>query len=373
MFKVKPHLAWGLAALMMLMVAAPVLASELGEQQQQVQRQMEAQRGKTAAAQKKVDSVSDQLRKVQTELEQARGDYKAIQAKLSHTEDQIEINTAILETAEKRLSERNVILNKRIRDIYQNGQLSYLDVLLGARDFTDFTTRSELLKRVLNKDMELILKVKAEKELVLQTKQALDRDRASILELKQAAEEKKKTIEASKIAQEAVLATAVSEKSASERAYQDLVATSQSIEQMIRRNQSNQGPSGSTGSMIWPTDVTLITSPYGWRTHPVFGTQRFHSGIDIGSDYGDTVSAADGGVVIFSDWMGGYGKAVIIEHGNSISTLYAHNSELLVSEGQRVRKGEPISRVGSTGYSTGPHLHFEIRQNGSPVNPMGYL
>lgn len=373
MFKVRPHLAWGLAALMMLMIVAPVLASELGEQQQQVQRQMELQREKTAAAQQKVDSVSDQLRKVQTELEQATGDYKAIQDKLSYTEDQIEINTEFLEKAEKKLAERNVILSKRIRDIYQNGQLSYLDVLLGASDFTDFTTRSELLKRVLNKDMELILKVKAEKELVLQTKEALARDRASILELKKAAEEKKKTIEVSKQAQEEVLSVAVSERSASEQAYQDLVATSRSIEQMIRRNQINQGPSGSTGSMIWPTDVTLITSPFGWRTHPVFGTQRFHSGIDIGSDYGDTVVAADGGVVIFSDWMGGYGKAVIIEHGNSMSTLYAHNSELLVSEGQRVRKGEPISRVGSTGYSTGPHLHFEIRQNGSPVNPMGYL
>ena len=96
---------------------------------------------------------------------------------------------------------------------------------------------------------------------------------------------------------------------------------------------------------MWPTDVREITSPYGWRTHPIFGSQRYHSGIDIGADYGDTVVAADGGVVAHADWYGGYGKAVIIDHGNGLVTLYAHNSQLLVSEGQTVRKGEAISRL----------------------------
>ncbi|MBP2628399.1 MAG: Peptidase [Firmicutes bacterium] len=374
MFRIRQYLASCLVLMMLMMVTLPVVANELEEQQQQVQQQMQAQQDKTSAAQQKVDSVANQLRKVQTELERAQGDYKDIQTKLSSTEQQIKANTVVLATAEKKLSERSLILNKRIRDIYQNGQLSYLDVLLGANDFSDFTTRMDILKRIINRDLELILKVKAERELVLQTKASLENDRASILTLKQAAEERKKTIEVSKKERQRVLDAAVSERDASEQAYQELVDTSRRIEQMIRnKKSSNSGPSGGTGAMIWPTDVREITSPFGWRTHPVFGSQRFHSGIDIGADYGDTVSAADGGVVIFADWMGGYGKAVIIEHGNGISTLYGHNSQLLVSEGQRVRKGEAISRVGSTGYSTGPHLHFEVRQDGSPVNPMGYL
>ncbi len=375
MFRIRQHLACGLVFFMIVMIALPVLACELGEQQQQVQQQMQAQQEKTAAAQQKVDSVSDQLRKVQTQLETAQGDYKSVQGKLSATEEQIKKNTVILATTEKKLAERSLILNTRIRDIYQNGQLSYLDVLLGANDFGDLTTRIDILKRIINKDLELILKVKAERELVLQTKAALDNDRASILVLKQTIEEKKNAIEASKKERERVLDAAVSERNASEQAYRELAEASQRIERMIRDRQtsSNRGPSGGTGSMMWPTAVTQITSPFGWRTHPVFGSQRFHSGIDIGADYGDTVAAADGGVVILSEWMGGYGKAVIIEHGNGISTLYGHNSELLVSEGQRVRKGEAIARVGSTGYSTGPHLHFEVRQDGSPVNPMSYL
>ncbi|SFL45897.1 murein hydrolase activator EnvC family protein [Pelosinus propionicus] len=374
MFKIRQYLAMSLAIVAMCVAIGPALASELAEQQQQVQQQMQIQQEKAAEAKQKVNSVADQLHKVQMELDNAQGDYNAIQAKRSATEELIAVNTTVLAKAEKNLSERSLVLNKRIRDIYQNGQLSYLDVLFGANDFSDFTTRMDLLKRIMNKDIELIIKVKAERELVLQKRAELESDKAAILQLEQAAIEKKKIIESSKKEREAVLASAVNERDAAEQSYQELLETSRKIEQMIRQSQSGkQGSSGGTGTMMWPTDVTEITSPYGWRTHPIFGTSRYHSGIDIGADYGDSVRAADSGVVIYADWMGGYGKAVIIEHGNGISTLYGHNSELLVVEGQRVRKGEVISRVGSTGYSTGPHLHFEVRENGSPTSPMDYL
>lgn len=357
---------------LLLVMAAPVLASEMDQQLQEVQQRMEAQQNKAARAQRQVDSVSEQLRAIQGDLDTAQAEYKAIQNKLTYTENQIEQNTQILAKAEKNLTERSKVLNKRIRDIYKNGQVSYLDVLLGANDFGDFTTRMDILKRVLKQDTELIAKVKAERELVLQKKADLERDRSAIVELKNAAAAKKKVIEDSKSERENVLTTAVSERDSAERAYQELLDTSRRIEQMIRSSQSGNRSSESTGSMLWPTSGP-ITSPFGWRTHPIFGTQRYHSGIDIGADYGDSVVAVDGGVVIYADWMGGYGKAVIVDHGGGISTLYAHNSELLVGEGQRVGKGQTISRVGSTGYSTGPHLHFEVRENGSPVNPLNYL
>ena len=170
-----------------------------------------------------------------------------------------------------------------------------------------------------------------------------------------------------------MLNAATYEREMAERAYRELIETSKQIETMIRRIQSGEkNIGGSTGTMVWPAEGE-ITSPFGWRVHPIFGTQRLHTGIDIGADYGDATRAADGGVVIHSDWMGGYGNAVIIDHGNGISTLYAHNSQLLVSEGQTVAKGQTVARVGSTGYSTGPHLHFEVRQNGTPVNPSNFL
>lgn len=372
----RKSMALALMLVLLTLLVIPAWAADLEDQQQQVQQQMQMQQNRKDAAQQKVDSVSEQLRKVQSDLATAQSEYKSIQARLSSTEQQIEANTVVLAKAEKNLAERSKVLNKRIRDIYENGQVNYLDVLLGAKDFGDFATRMDILKRVINSDIELIIKVKAERELVLTKKAELERDKAAIVDLKKAAEEQKQQIEANKRKQETVLESAVSERDTAEQAYQELMETSRRIEQMIRNNRAGKGGGGgggsSTGAMIWPASGP-ITSPFGWRTHPIFGTSRYHSGIDIGADYGDAVGVADGGVVIYADWMGGYGKAVIIDHGGGISTLYAHNSELVVSEGQRVRKGETVSYVGSTGYSTGPHLHFEVRQDGSPVNPMNYL
>lgn len=359
-----------LAALFLLTSVLPVLANE--QELQDVQRRMQQQQNKAAQAQQQINSVSEQLRTIQGDLDGALAEYNAIQAKLSRTEEQIVVNTEIMRKAEKNLAERSEILNKRMRDIYKNGQVSYLDVLFGANDFGDFTTRMELLKRVLNQDVVLISKVKAERELILQKKAELEQDKASILELKQAATEKKKLIETRKDEREAVLDSAINEKDTADRAYKELMETSRRIEQMIRNSKPGSKGAEATGALVWPYDGP-ITSPFGWRTHPIFGTQTFHTGIDIGADHGDPVVAADGGVVIYADWMGGYGKAVIIDHGGGISTLYAHNSQLLVSEGQRVQKGQTISLIGTTGYSTGPHLHFEVRQNGSPTNPMSYL
>lgn len=368
--------ALALALLLIVGGALPVLADEIEDHQRQlqdIQQQMQQHQQKAADAQKKVTSVSEQLRIIQVDLDGARADYNAIQSRRIYTEQQIAINTDILAKAEKSLAERTKILNKRIRDIYENGQVSYLDVLLGATDFNDFTTRADLLKRVLAQDADLINKVRLERALVIQKKAELERDRAAILALEKAAAEKKGIVEVRRSERAAVLDSAVHERDTAERAYQELQETSRRIEQMIRNIKSgNRDEMGASGAMSWPISGP-ITSPYGWRTHPIFGTSRYHSGIDIGADYGDPIRAADGGVIIYADWMGGYGYAVIIDHGGGISTLYGHNSELLVGVGQRVYKGQTIARAGSTGYSTGPHCHFEVRQNGSPVNPMAYL
>ena len=124
--------------------------------------------------------------------------------------------------------------------------------------------------------------------------------------------------------------------------------------------------------MSWPCNGP-ITSPFGYRVHPIFGTTIYHSGIDIGVDYGTPIHAADSGTVIYAGWIDGYGNTVIIDHGNNITTLYGHNSSLAVSDGQSVSKGTVIAYAGSTGNSTGPHCHFEVQVGGSAVDPMGYL
>lgn len=156
----------------------------------------------------------------------------------------------------------------------------------------------------------------------------------------------------------------------------DLIARSNEIRQIIQsRMQQNSGSDQivhGSGTFIWPCNGP-ITSPFGYRTHPIFGTTIYHSGIDIGVDYNTPIHAADGGTVILAGWCGGYGNAVIIDHGNGLQTLYGHNTSVAVSEGQTVSQGQVIAYSGSTGYSTGPHCHFEVRRNGEAVDPMGYL
>lgn len=354
-----------------------VLADEIEQMQTElnsITQQIQDQLGKVNKIKQEVNTVAGQLEEVETELDQHQGELRSVESRLLATQRQIEENTKLLEKTEKSLASRSQVLNKRMRDIYMYGQVSYLDILVGASDFNDFVTRYDLLRRILQSDAELIAKAKTERELIAQKKKELERDVAAIQELKKIAVEKRTLVASRYQAKRSILNNLESQKDEAERAYNELQRSSNRIEQMIRARKGGGAPSGAivTGSYMWPTNG-VITSNFGWRTHPVFGNQRLHAGMDIGADYGENVLAADGGVVIGAGWISGYGKTVIIEHNSTYSTLYAHASELLVSDGQVVRKGQLIARVGDTGYTTGPNLHFEVRVNGSPTDPRGYL
>ena len=365
-----------LVVLLFVLAAAPALADELEEKQQQltnVQQQIEAQQRKAELARRKEQTIAEQLRAIQQELDVAEEEFEAINDQLENTEQHIKSNIELSNRLTKKLEAQTKTLHRRIRDIYKNGQVNYLDVLLGAKDFNDFVSRMDILKKILAYDNALIQGTKTDREALRKAKEQLETDRAKIVELRKLAAAKREQVASRRQERRGVLNAATYERETAERAYRELIETSRQIEQMIKRIQSgDKNIGGSTGTMTWPAEGE-VTSPFGWRVHPIFGTQRLHTGIDIGADYGDAIRAADGGVVIHADWMGGYGNAVIIDHGNGISTLYAHNSQLLVSEGQTVSKGQTVARCGSTGYSTGPHLHFEVRHNGSPVNPLNYL
>ncbi len=144
------------------------------------------------------------------------------------------------------------------------------------------------------------------------------------------------------------------------------------MELLIQRSMQKNRVFLGTGRFIAPVSG-WVSSPYGWRTHPIFKRRIFHTGIDIASGYGVPIRAADSGEVIFRGWWGGYGNAIIIDHGTSISTVYAHLSRIVVNKNIKVSKGTIIGYVGSTGFSTGPHLHFEVRVKGKPVNPRLYI
>lgn len=173
-----------------------------------------------------------------------------------------------------------------------------------------------------------------------------------------------------------MLYKAQEEEQSSQEEYERLLAISENIASMLRNMENSGGGApagqGGTGQFMWPCNGP-ITSYYGWRTHPIFGTTKYHSGMDIAVDSGTPIHAADSGTIVYSGWLGGYGNCVMIDHGGGLVTLYAHNSALNVGEGQYVSKGAVVAYAGSTGYSTGPHCHFEVRLHGELTEPLNYL
>lgn len=365
---------------------------DLNNQLSGIQQQMEEAGNKKANAEVTITNVSEQLHQIQVELDQATANLKNYEQQRMAVENEIVKNEKLLAEAQARLSKREGVLNKRVRDIYINGRLSYLEVIIGAKDFSDFANRVEMLKRIIDADIKLISSIKTEREEISQRKATLEADRAKVVELENKAREAQAVIQKKKDEQSAILAQAQNDKAVAEQMQADLQASSDAIRAMLQQRaaeraaaaaaaaqaaQSSGGGSDytyvqGTGQLAWPVSG-VITSGFGWREHPIFGRQIFHSGIDIGVDEGTPVHAADSGTVVYSGWMDGYGYAVVIDHGNGISTLCAHNSDLAVSEGQSVSKGTVIAYAGSTGNATGPHVHFEVRVNGDPVNPLGYL
>ena len=365
-----------LSLLMSLSVTGTALADDLEDQLADLQRQAEEQQAKTNEASAKVESVSERLRQIQEELRVATAEYKEVKGQLDSVEDKISDNTELLQKTEADLKVKNKKLQQRVRDIYINGQISYVDVLFGAKDFADLMTRMDVLKRIIKHDYDLIMKVKEEKATVENTRAQLEKDKAEAEVLVADAQAKKAKVEDKESEQQVLLDQAIYDRDTSERMYEEIMAASQEVANMIRRSHmSSAGYSGApagAGGMIWPISGP-ITSEFGWRTHPIFGTARFHSGLDIGGDYGMPIYAAASGTVIYAGWISGYGNAVIIDHGGGVTTLYGHNDSLNVSEGENVAQGQVIAMCGSTGNSTGPHCHFEVRENGEPVSPYGYL
>jgi len=362
---------------------------DLTNQLDSIQQQVNQQNAIKSDAETVIGSVSEQLRQIEGQLRQATTELNTITEQRVAVENDITLNERQLAEAQKRLEGREAVFYKRVRDIYINGRLSYLDVVIGSKDFSDFANRLEVLKRIIDSDINLISEIKKERAQIEVHKKKLEEDRAKLVELEKAALAKQAEIEQKKAERNVVLQKAQNDRAVAMQAIEELNASSAQISAMLKERQAaraaaaaaaaqsaGQGSSYTwvqgTGQLGWPVSGE-ITSPYGYRVHPIWGTTIYHSGIDIGVDEGTPVHAADSGVIVWSGWMGGYGYAVVIDHGNGLSTLYGHNSELAVDEGQSVSKGQVVAYAGSTGNSTGPHVHFEVRENGDPVDPMGYL
>ncbi|MBT9584006.1 peptidoglycan DD-metalloendopeptidase family protein [bacterium] len=310
-----------------------------------------------------LDEFSERLREIRTELSLAKSRHEVVRRQVTESRD--------------RLKRKRRALGLRLREIELEGSASYLQVLLHARSFTQFLVNGEYLQRVVDSQKKLIAAVKNEREILEQRREAAQRTVNEIRSLEDDFRQKVSDLGKIQDKQAELLARLQFHRKSLEKYVTGLEHISQEMENklqtIIRTRGTALGPIiPGTGRFIYPVSGP-ITSPFGYRVHPVTGTTRFHSGLDFGVEYGTPIRCADNGVVIHAEWYGGYGNCVIVQHSNDLSTLYAHQSELLVKQGDTIMQGQPVGRVGSTGMSTGPHLHFEVRQSGTPVDPLGYL
>jgi murein DD-endopeptidase MepM/ murein hydrolase activator NlpD len=336
---------------------------------------------------KREKSVLNNLLTQQQVLSKLEGNYQQTKQTLGIAQNKVNSTRRELaelqnnfDALEANLGAKQDLLNKRLVAIYKSGPQTYLDMVFMAKDFIDLVSRFDMIAYFVKDDLRKIDNIKQTKTLVYQQTIVIQNKKVQVeseyqktLELQNqlAKEQQKIAIQVGSTKEE--LQDIQTNRRKLEKALDEFEQTSREIEAEIRRKEkSNPGKILGSGKIIWPVKGP-ITSPFGWRFHPILRKQMYHSGLDIAVSSGTQVHAADAGVVVVSGWQGGYGNFVAIDHGNGIATCYGHNSQLLVREGEKVYQGQVIALSGSTGLSTGPHVHFEVRRNGVPVDPMSYL
>jgi murein DD-endopeptidase MepM/ murein hydrolase activator NlpD len=341
--------------------------------------------------QKTLEQQRNQLQQQQSELQNRQADsestLRSLENNIVYTANQIAETEYRLSQAEQELKDFEAQLQKAEADYEEVrtgtvARLQYLQrqqgsegwaVLLQSQNFNEFLDRQYQLKRVYAADRDVLADLKAQAEAIQKQKAAVEEKRNQVALLRQQLLSQKQQYEAEASEEKQLITRLKDRRGALEAAEAQLARESEQIAGLIRQKiAASTGVVRGTGRFVFPANGR-ISSGFGNRRHPILGYSRFHAGIDFAASHGTPIYAADSGRVIFSGWYGGYGQTVIIDHGGGISTLYAHASRLMVSEGQTVQQGQTIAAVGSTGLSTGPHLHFEVRQNGNPVNPAGYL
>jgi murein DD-endopeptidase MepM/ murein hydrolase activator NlpD len=356
------------------------------------------QRQQVKQQQQQIEQERDRVNQLQDHAEK---DLTGIRQTIQATTEEIAANEAKLKAANDHLKQLETNLTKT-ETVYQKQQASTVArlqvmqrqrgssgwaVLLQSQSLNDFLDRKERLKRVFDADRKVLVRLKTETDTIAKQRNGVEQQKNQIAILTQQKLAQKSEQQQRETFQRQNITRLKTDKMALEAAMGILSQDSINLTELIRqRAQIERGQRRIIGNGGGPAQVVVIgsgqvsfpvqaeiTSEFGYRMHPILGYEKFHSGLDFGADYGEVIRSAAPGYVIFAGWYGGYGNTVIIDHGNDVTTLYGHSDGLYVQEGQQVQRGEPIALVGSTGLSTGPHLHFELRSNGEPVDPLPYM
>jgi murein DD-endopeptidase MepM/ murein hydrolase activator NlpD len=367
-----------------VIVPDPVLAAADPSlpQLQQKQQQINQYRTNVNQARQKIEkqeqSVRDRLGNLQEQIDTTTSAIGTQQEKLQAATVKLKAIEKELAIAQAKYGKQQTSTIARLRFLQRQGNIQGWAALLQSQSVEDLMDRQYQLKRVFEADRTALVSLKQAKDVIEVKKFDIEAQKNQIALLTQQLMAQKSTIEDRAETEQILVNRLKTDREALTAAEQQLTEESEKISQDIQQRLAARIAFPGTvfvpgtGQMLLPSDGP-VTSTFGWRIHPILGTSKFHNGVDFGAEYGSVIRAADNGVVISAGPTGGYGDAVIIDHGNGLTTLYGHSSQIYVSVGQAVQRGQPIAAVGSSGFSTGPHLHFEVRRAGEPIDPMPFL
>ena len=391
-----------LLGLLISSLGIPVQASTIKEAKDK-KEELEQNKSKAESA---VEKLRKQQAKLKTSIEKLDKKVANLDTKLYELNhdlmdkrEQLATTRQQLEVAKKKEANQYEAMKKRIKYMYESGDTGYLEILFKAQSISDFLNRAEYVEQIAQYDNTMLTRLEHTREQIADTEQKEKEEIIEVKQLKTQVQSRRKELKelrADKKVQVKKYTSNIKKKKSLIASYQKEIEEQEQIilkleeearkkaEQQNANNSSSNSSSSNqssssgsttpTGNFTWPCPSSRrITSEYGYRVHPILGTKRLHNGIDIGASTGSSIVAADGGTVVGASYSSSMGYYVMINHGNGITTVYMHCSSLLVSSGQKVSKGQQIARVGSTGLSTGPHLHFSVMKNGSYVNPWDYL
>lgn len=376
----------------------------------QIQSQINDKKEELQDVKDEKSGVLSEIDKLNTSIASTEKEISDLNDKITELTSSISDKTKEIEKKEEEFEEKDKLLQDRLVALYEAGDTTYLDMLLTSGSITDFISSYYLVAQLTKCDTEVLNAIENTKKEIEDDKKELETKKQEIDKTKSQIAEKNEKLKSDKNTKQAKVNSLTEEEkelegelaaynaemekiaAAERKAKAEEEARRKKAEEDAKKNQTTTGSTNNTGStgatggssgtvtssgkMTWPIPgYRNITSNFGYRMHPIYNTWKLHSGIDVGAPTGAKFVAADDGTVLIASYgyNGGYGNYVVINHGNGITTRYAHGTSILVSAGQKVTKGTPVLTVGSTGASTGPHAHFEVRVNGTAVNPLNYL
>lgn len=339
----------------------------------------EAQAG-ISASKASLQGVMAQVAQLDVEAEAINAELAVIDDIIQETNNKIAEKEAEIVEFEKQIEEKDEAFCARLKTMDETNTANYIDLLLNSNSISDFVSNIETIREITAHDQGIINEMIALKKSVEASKEELVAHRKEQEEARALVQEKKNALNAKIAEKQSYMNALQNDIEKYKKLEQEAEAQEASLRASAAQSTSrSQNPTNGqripyNGVFCWPApSYSYVSSEFGYRIHPVYGTKKYHSGLDLAAPGGSNILAAADGVVTLARWNGGYGNCLVIDHGNGIATLYGHCQKLLVSSGQRVSKGQVVALVGTTGVSTGNHLHFEVHNNGQVTDPWPYL